>query len=133
MKNKIFEAASRQIPNYVSIFSTKSLDIVDQINLILDRNGITQKELAKRLGKRESEISKWLSGGHNITLKTISKLEDVLNEEIIITKDKSMKTLDLGSLRVILENKKLDYQVECKPSNKHEHKNSYMNLIPMKK
>jgi len=133
MKNKIFESASRQIPNYVSIFSTKSLDIVDQINLILDRNGITQKELAKRLGKRESEISKWLSGGHNITLKTISKLEDVLNEEIIITKDKSMKTLDLGSLRVILENKKLDYQVECKPSNKHEHKNSYMNLIPMKK
>jgi transcriptional regulator with XRE-family HTH domain len=133
MKNKLFEKASKSVPNYVSIFSSKSLDIVDQIHLILNRNGISQKELSKRLGKRESEISKWLSGGHNITLKTISKLEDVLNEEIIITKDKSVRAIDLSALRINLENKKLNSQLECKPPSKHQHENSYSNLIPMKR
>lgn len=132
MRNKLLEAATKRIPNYVSIFSTKSLDIVDQIHLILNRNGITQKELAERLGKQDSEISKWLSGGHNITLKTISKLEDALDEEIIITKDKSMRTLDLSSLKSNLEINKLNCQI-YKPPTQHDHKNSISNLIPMKR
>jgi len=47
--------------------------------------GWTQKDLSKKLGKSESEISKWLSGLHNMTLKTVSKLEAVFNRDILIT------------------------------------------------
>ena len=46
---------------------------------------MTQKNLADMLGKKESEISKWMSGTHNFTLKTIAKIESVLNVCIINT------------------------------------------------
>ena len=35
------------------------------------------------LNKKESEISKWLSGTHNFEIKTIAKIESVLEENII--------------------------------------------------
>jgi len=44
---------------------------------------MSQKQLADSLKKYEAEISKWLSGTHNLTLKTISKLESVLPINII--------------------------------------------------
>jgi len=40
-------------------------------------------ELAVRLKKKDSEISKWLSGRHNFTLKTIAQLEENLQTSII--------------------------------------------------
>ena len=39
--------------------------------------------MAEELGKSEAEISKWLSGNHNFTLRSISKIETVLNDIII--------------------------------------------------
>jgi hypothetical protein len=36
--------------------------------------------------KRDSEISKWLGGGHNFTIATIAKIEAVLGEDIISVK-----------------------------------------------
>ncbi len=62
----------------------KSFAIVEQIDLILTRQGKTQKDLADLLGKRESEISKWMRGTHNFTQKTLAKIEAVLNEVITI-------------------------------------------------
>ena len=84
MKSKYFQKASNQIPKDSKIFAKKSLDIVETIHAILEAKGITQKDLANKLGKSESEISKWLSSLHNLTLKSIAKLEAVLEEDIII-------------------------------------------------
>jgi transcriptional regulator with XRE-family HTH domain len=44
-----------------------------------------EKETAKlkKLGKSEAEISKWLSGLHNMELKTIAKIENALDEEVL--------------------------------------------------
>lgn len=50
---------------------------------ILKEKGITQKELAARLDKSPSEISKWLSGNHNLTLRSIAKLEAELGADLI--------------------------------------------------
>jgi transcriptional regulator with XRE-family HTH domain len=44
---------------------------------------MTQKDLAKRLGKTETEVSRWLSGTHNLTLSTICKISAALEEEIV--------------------------------------------------
>lgn len=85
MASKYFKKLKDKISPEADIFVEKSFDIVDQIHLILKEKGITQRELAKSLGKSESEISKWLSGGHNITLRTITKLEAILESEIITT------------------------------------------------
>ena len=44
---------------------------------------MTQKDLAIRLGKTETEVSRWLSGTHNLTLSTICKISAALEEEIV--------------------------------------------------
>ncbi|MHB1688443.1 MAG: helix-turn-helix domain-containing protein [Ignavibacteriaceae bacterium] len=68
----------------VKSFVRISTDIATQINYFLNKKNLTQRDLAERLGKKESEISKWLSGNHNFTIKTIANIEEAIGEEIII-------------------------------------------------
>ncbi|MEJ7646168.1 MAG: helix-turn-helix transcriptional regulator [Chryseolinea sp.] len=83
--SKLFDQALTQVPNDIKRFIDNSFDIANEIHSILERKGKTQKDLANMLGKSESEISKWLTGSHNFTLKSVSKIESVLNEKIITT------------------------------------------------
>ena len=46
--------------------------------------GLTQKELAERLGCSQQYISLILKGKENLTLETIAKLETVLDFELLI-------------------------------------------------
>jgi len=62
----------------------KILDVTDRIHAILHQKGMSQKDLAVALRKSESEISKWLSGTHNLELKTIIRIEEALDEEILV-------------------------------------------------
>ncbi len=57
--------------------------IVDRIHSILQERGLKQKDLAEMLGKKESEISKWMRGTHNFTIDTISSIESVLGQPIL--------------------------------------------------
>lgn len=87
-KNKIMRSlVAKQIqdetPQDVRIFVRRYTDIVIRINAILQRKGLSQKALAERMNKKPSEINKWLKGNHNLTLKTIAKLEAELGEPII--------------------------------------------------
>ncbi|MCH5223007.1 MAG: helix-turn-helix transcriptional regulator [Muribaculaceae bacterium] len=61
-----------------------SFEIATRIDDILKRKGMTQKELAAKMGKRESEISKWLTGRHNFTTNTIAGISYALGEPIIL-------------------------------------------------
>lgn len=62
------------------------MDVALKISMVLRKKGLTQRELAKRLGKSEPEISKWLKGKHNLTLHTIENIGNVLGEPIITTR-----------------------------------------------
>ena len=62
-----------------------SYRIATKIKWILKKDFIEQKELARRLGKSEAEISKWLSGRHNFTIKSIEKIEIALKQTILYT------------------------------------------------
>ena len=44
---------------------------------------MTNKEFAKLVGKTEAEVSRWLGGTHNFTLKTIARISAALGCEII--------------------------------------------------
>jgi len=85
MASKIFKESRELVPNYSRIFVKKSFSVVEYIHDILNKKQMTQKDLAGKLNKTESEISKILTPGHNMTFKTVSKIEDALNEEIITT------------------------------------------------
>jgi transcriptional regulator with XRE-family HTH domain len=54
-----------------------------RISNVLKQKGLTQKMLAEKLGKRPSEISKWLSGTHNFTLDTLSDIEYALGIKLL--------------------------------------------------
>ena len=62
----------------------------DKVLIEAQKNGtvtieknISQRELARRLGKRESEVSRWLTGRHNFTTSTIAKIETALGSPLV--------------------------------------------------
>lgn len=63
----------------------KTFDIVDRIHQLREARNWSQKDLAEKLGKKPSEVSKWLTPGHNFTVKTIAKLESVFEADILLT------------------------------------------------
>ena len=93
MASSLFNRLRSQTPKDSKLFVAKNLDITEQVHEILERKGWSQKDLARALGKQESEISKWLSGLHNLTLKTITKIEAILGEDIICTPAKAREVL----------------------------------------
>lgn len=60
-----------------------SVGIANRIYDILESRGMTQKDFARLMGKSETEVSRWLSGTHNLTLATLSKISVALGTNII--------------------------------------------------
>ncbi|NMA72627.1 MAG: helix-turn-helix transcriptional regulator [Bacteroidales bacterium] len=87
-KNAILESIRQKTPAYVKREIDLSFYVVNKIAEILQLKGMTQKDLANLLGKKESEISRWMTGTHNFTLRSIAKIEKALNVSIFdINKD----------------------------------------------
>lgn len=61
----------------------KNMAIAHKIYEMLQKRGLKPADLARLLNKKPSEISKWLTGTHTFTTKTITKIETVLGEDII--------------------------------------------------
>lgn len=70
-------------PKHIDLYVEKSMDILDRIYDLMEEEGINQRELAKRLDKSEAEVSKWLHGVQNFTLRTVCKLEEAFGKDII--------------------------------------------------
>lgn len=60
-----------------------NLAIANKINELLKERGLKPADLARMLDKKPSEISKWLTGTHTFTTKTIAKIGTVLGKDII--------------------------------------------------
>jgi plasmid maintenance system antidote protein VapI len=45
--------------------------------------GLGKRQFAYEIGRKQPEITKWLSGTHNLTIDTIVDIEKVLNIEIL--------------------------------------------------
>jgi transcriptional regulator with XRE-family HTH domain len=73
---------SIQVSDEVKRFVDHSFEVVNKIHEILEKQGKSQRDLANLLGKNESEISKWMQGTHNFTLKSLAKIESVLGEDL---------------------------------------------------
>ena len=82
--NRIMDEIRSTITPEMKLQMEMSVAIANRISEILEAKGMTQKELAQKLGKTETEVSRWLSGTHNLTLSTICKISAALGEEIVI-------------------------------------------------
>ena len=83
MRNNLFRQCLAAIPVEQKAEFELSYGIAERISEILKSKGLTQKEFAGQLNKRESEISKWLTGRHNFTMQTIAKIETALGCKLI--------------------------------------------------
>ena len=81
--NKILDEIRGHISPDVKKQLEISVSIANRVYDILEKKGMTQKDLAKLLGKTETEVSRWLSGTHNLTIATIAKISVALGEDII--------------------------------------------------
>lgn len=86
-RSSILEARRAKVSPDVRRRVDLSFMIVDRIHSILVEKGLRQKDLANLLGKKESEISKWMRGTHNFTIETIISIENVLGMPILRVAD----------------------------------------------
>lgn len=81
--NELFRQCLSAIPQEQRAEFDLSSGIAERLDAILKKKGITQHELACRLGKRDSEVSKWLTGRHNFTTSTIARIEEAIGDKLI--------------------------------------------------
>lgn len=89
--NRIMDEIRSTITPEMKLQMEMSVAIANRIYEILEAKGMTQKELAQKLGKTETEVSRWLSGTHNLTLSTICKISAALGEEIVIVPKQALE------------------------------------------
>lgn len=80
---KMLQERLAQVPADTKKQYDYSFDLSDRIDEQMKAQGISRRELARRTGKRPSEITRWLSGQHNFTLATIAKLSVALNHDFL--------------------------------------------------
>ena len=80
-----FEALRASISRAQRIRHFLALDLAEHVTQILRERGKKRRWLAQRLGKTDSELSKLLSGTHNLTLDSIAKLSDALEMDLLVS------------------------------------------------
>jgi transcriptional regulator with XRE-family HTH domain len=80
----------------------RNLAISNKVRKILSERNLSDKGLAKMLNKNQSEVSKWLSGSHNLTQKSIIKMEIALGVQLIYI-EQVHKYVYLGKIEGKLE------------------------------
>jgi len=79
----LFDECLATVSNDVKLELDMSFALADKIDMILREKNISQKQFAKKMGKTEAEVSRWLWGTHNFTLRTIAKISDALGVKLL--------------------------------------------------
>ncbi len=71
------------MPSSTRLFQQKHKALIKRLEEVLAKKEWTQRDLANATGLKDSAISRIMHGNANLTLKTISLLEDRLGEQLI--------------------------------------------------
>jgi transcriptional regulator with XRE-family HTH domain len=136
MRSKTLDRLLKSTPKDVDIFVDWYADLVVRINQLLREKGISKKELAINLDKNPSEISKWLGGEHNFTLRSLAKLSAELGENLLEVPRRKAQTEFLEDgyvcrLHTFVSYTRSDHKSQCQiwqlPA-KHDQKNEISNV-----
>ena len=61
------------------------MEVTETLCELMEKEGISRKELADRLGKSKGFISQLLNGGRNLTLRTVADILHVLGYKVYLT------------------------------------------------
>ena len=59
-----------------------SFAISNRLDALTHEKGLNKKQFAEALGKRPNEITRWLSGEHNVTISTLAMLSSFFGQPI---------------------------------------------------
>ncbi len=79
----ILRRIEERIPKELSEQIDRRMGLAVKIAETLRARGLTNQEFAFMMGKKPSEVSRWLSGTHNFTTETLWQMERVLNIQIL--------------------------------------------------
>lgn len=72
-----------QVPPEIKEEINLSFAISNKIDSLMKERGLSKKQFADQIGKRPSEITRWLSGQHNFTVSTLAMLSTFFGKSII--------------------------------------------------
>lgn len=74
-----------------------SRDIALSVLYILKKKGISKVQFSEMMNVSATQVTKWLSGKENLTLKSICKMQKVLEQDLIVAKQcyKSKKSVSV--------------------------------------
>lgn len=81
--NQLMDEIRETISPEMKMQMELSVAIANRIYELLEEKGMSQKEFARLMGKTETEVSRWLSGTHNMTLATLCKISIALGENLL--------------------------------------------------
>lgn len=81
--NTNFNELVSSVPKDIKAELDLSFAISNRIYQLMNERGLTKKQFADELGKRPSEITKWLSGQHNFTIRTLGQLSVFFGKSLI--------------------------------------------------
>ena len=79
----ILRRIEERIPKELSEQIDRRMGLAVKIAETLRARGLTNQEFAFMMGKKPSEVSRWLSGTHNFTTETLWQMERVLNIQLL--------------------------------------------------
>ena len=82
-RNALFHKQVEMVSPAVRQEMEWSRAIIDSIAEILKRKGMTQRELAEKIGCNETQITRWTRGFPNFTIASLAKLSEALGEPLI--------------------------------------------------
>ena len=85
IQNKQLHGQLSKVSPSVKIEMEWSADIVDRIDFLLKKKGMTHRDLAKAIGCNETQIIRWTKGFPNYTLSSLAKISEALGEPLIFT------------------------------------------------
>jgi antitoxin component HigA of HigAB toxin-antitoxin module len=80
-------------PEFAKLLAQEELilEVTETLCELLEKEKISRKELAERLGKSKGFISQLLNGGRNLTLRTVADILHVLGYRVALTPYKAGK------------------------------------------
>ena len=76
------------VPENIQAEVDLSFAIADKLDALIKSRGMTKKEFAIAFGCRPSEVTKWLSGQQNFTIRTLAKLATFFGEPLVTVSEK---------------------------------------------
>ena len=85
MALNIFNRLLNAIPQHERVESDIAFRVAERIDFLMRKHNVSQSDLARGLDKDHAQISRWMSGRHNFSIKTLAELEIFFKEEILIS------------------------------------------------